>query len=274
MLDVLIHKCRRCGRVLVMDRNDYYLVCTGCGLTKETALSLVSTYKINVSRNFTKVPICQRTYKRINYFNERLARLCNIEPHIQPIPWFIIKMESLNTAKYGDLSVKCTREDVGKVLKSVNVPPHYQFILRSRKYRKNLMTNRRFFNKFMEKWKTIMVRLTGRKTPIPSTDLLNFLRFAFMKLQSRFEDVRHKKKCDKKTKNCDKIHGCLYNFVNYDFLIVKLLQIAELNFGFKNVYNTFKDFLPMLSLTARKVKLRPVFKEMIRPFRWKCPDNE
>lgn len=270
--------CSRCkSDDMSMGKNEFFLVCRSCGLCRNTMLSLRSTYALDMGRVVFEIPsINKKSYQRINYFNERIARLCNNEPFIDDLPWFIIENEALvNSDTYGDLRKKCTREDVAKILRSIRLPKHYQHLLRSRKFKKTNMCKERFFNKYMEKWKTIICRLTGIQSPRPSVDLCKLLRYLFLKLQTPFENIRHKPRCDKKTPNCDKKYGCLYNFINYDFLFAKLLQIIEFNFkGFKGVYYKFKPFLPMLGEKIRNNKLRPLLMKMIKPFGWKCPNNE
>jgi len=126
---------------------------------------------------------------------------------------------------------------------------------------------------FSEKWKTIRKNLTGEKPRIPSKELVDKLKWLFAACQKPFEMNRHAPECDKRSK-CDQYFDCWHNFINYDFIFRKLLQICELKFGFRGVYDLYKEEFILVSKSIRDNKLRPMFKKICLYNEWPCPDNE
>jgi len=135
------------------------------------------------------------------------------------------------------------------------------------------MSKKRFYDKYSEKWKTILWKLTGKRPILPSKELVDKMKFLFGSCQKPFEMFRHCPECDKRQK-CDKYFDCWHNFINYDFVFRKLLQICELHFGFKDVYNLYKDEFILVSKNVREKKLRPMFKKICTQNSWPCPDDE
>jgi len=145
--------------------------------------------------------------------------------------------------------------------------------LRSKKYKRNPMTTTRFYNKFYEKWRTISWVITGKKPRIPHHMLVRRLTFMFDQMQHIFERLRHVDECDGNYE-CDKYYGCKHNFLNYDFVIRKLLQVAELKYGWHKCFDRFKNDFPITSEHIRETQLRPFFKKIADELGWPCPKDE
>lgn len=257
--------CRVCHHHLCIDSRlpANELVCVKCGLVQES---------VNFSPNGPVIP--RKYYQRRFYFSERMSRWCCTEPEIDELSWFIIKDEAYgNPQKYPNIRKKCRRQDVRKILKSIKLPKIFMHRLRSKKYKKNPMTNERFYNKFYEKWRSISWMLTRKKPALPSFLLVKKMIFMFDQMQHIFERIRHVDECDG-SYQCDKYYGCKHNFLNYDFIIRKLLQIAELKFGWHGCFKRFKNDFPVTSKRIRNTQLRPFFKKMADELGWPCPDDE
>lgn len=135
------------------------------------------------------------------------------------------------------------------------------------------MSKKRFYDKYSEKWKTIIWKLSGKMPILPSKKLVDMMKHLFAACQKPWDIFRHVSNCDKRH-NCDLYFDCWHNFINYDFIFRKLLQICELKFGFKDVYDLHKQEFPNVSKKIRDEKLRPMFKKIANYNQWPCPDDE
>jgi hypothetical protein len=257
--------CVTCGGFIVIDHRlgNNEVVCTACGLVQLSPIA-----------SPTSPQLLRKVYERKFYFAERLSRWNCVEPGIDDLSWFIIEDEALgNPEKYKNITRRCTRNDIKKILKSIKIHPIHRYRLRSRKYKRNLMTPSRFYNKFYEKWRSIGWKLTGIQPDIPKVKLVQLINLLFMKIQPIFEQLRHHKECDMRYQ-CDKYFGCKHNFLNYDFVIRKLLQIAEIKYGWNGCYDRYKNDFPITSESIRNNKLRPFFKRIANQLNLPCPNNE
>lgn len=238
------------------------LVCYDCGMVKGPSFQGEVPHYLVVTHH---------TYKRIFYFNERCARWTCTEPSIPQDIWDVIKEESKRDV-YGPIT-KFGRGTVSKILRNVSLPKKVIKKHQSKKFKCNPMSKKRFYDKFFEKWKTICERL-GKKVEIPSMQLVMLIKELFMHTLTPFELNRHSPQCTGKIHNCTKYFGCLQNFLNYDFVFRKLLQVAEIKFGYKDCYNKFKNDFSLVSAKIRDTKLRPIFKKICEYNQWPCPDFE
>jgi len=255
--------CKRCLSNRLGDNLSGDFVCFDCGLVQGLA-------------DFQDQPefayYREKTYKRIFYFNERCSRwMCN-EPKIDPDAWRLI-YTSAKTFLEGRRGGTITREDVNEILRLVEITPETARKMKSEKFKCTLMTKKRFYDKYSEKWKTIAWKLTGQRPVFPSKELVDKMKHLFLACQKPFSIYRHESGCDGRHR-CDHWFQCWHNFINYDFVFRKLLQICELKYEFKNVYKLFKDDFILVSKTIRDNKLRPMFKKICECNQWPCPDDE
>jgi hypothetical protein len=211
----------------------------------------------------------KNTYKRIFYINERCSRWSCTEPSIDPDIWVFIKTESSKEHLYGKIA-DFRRATVSKILKSVKLPVAVIRKHKSKKFKMNNMTKKRFYDKYYEKWKTILERL-GKKVDIPSPQLIENVKFLFKKSLVPFEIFRHAEGCTK-IPNCGRYFGCQRNFINYDYMFRKLLQIASKNHP--GCFEKFKDDFNLVSKKIREQKLRPIFHKICDYNRWPKYDED
>jgi hypothetical protein len=235
------HVCRDCGRV---DRPSYDFEC--------------SIYQLGNNSN---------GYKRWFYFNERCTRWSCCEPRIHPELWDLIKTEAQKESVYGDLSETCNRTVINQILRAIDIPPEVSENHRSKKFKKQLLTKKRFYDKFSEKWKTIRWRLTGTKPIKPHHDLVNQCKVLFLALQDPWEKYRHHSTCDGRRK-CERWFKCLHNFLNYDYVFRVLLRVCEERHGFVGCYGMFKEEFILPSKNIIKNKLKPLMFQMCRELKW------
>lgn len=255
--------CKRCLSNRLGDNLSGDFVCFDCGLVQGQ-----SDFQDQPEFAYFR----EKTYKRIFYFNERCSRwMCN-EPKIDPDAWRLIytSAKGFFTGRRVDI---ITREDVNEILRSVEITPEMARKMKSEKFKCTLMTKKRFYDKYSEKWKTIAWKLTGQRPVFPSKELVDKMKHLFLACQKPFSMFRHEAGCDGRHR-CDHWFQCWHNFINYDFVFRKLLQICELKYEFKNVYRLFKDDFILVSKTIRDNKLRPMFKKICEYNQWPCPDDE
>jgi hypothetical protein len=254
--------CNACGSNRIGDNLKGEYVCFGCGRIMHTILY----GEMDLSTLHLK------TYKRIFYFNERCSRWeCN-EPIIHPTLWELIKTEAGKTKKYPPFR-RFTRATVSKVLRNVKITPEMSTKFQSKKFKMTPLTSKRFYDKHYEKWKTIIWSLNKDTPKLPSNSLVSLLKRLFAEMQRPFELFRHDTACDGRM-YCDKYFDCWHNFMNYDFIFRKLLQIAEIQFHHAHCYKDFKGEFPLVSARIRNTKLRPLFFKIARYNGWPCINDE
>jgi hypothetical protein len=254
------NSCSRCKGGDIGDNGSGEYVCYGCGLV------LGPLFEGQITCAFTLV----KTYKRIFYFNERCSRWSCTEPAISQDIWEVIHATA-REKRFSKLPMR--RDTVGQILRSVKLPGKILKKHRSKKYKKNPLTPKRFYDKYFEKWKTIIGKITGKPQPVPDPSLVRCIKHLFVGCQVPFELYRHVPECDGR-QDCDKYYKCWHNFCNYDFTFRKLLQIAEIKFGYKGCYAKWKDEFPLVSLKVRVKKLRPMFFKIANYNGWPCINDE
>lgn len=249
--------CQRCYSLEVgPDQCGGELVCYKCGLVCRR----IYEGEIDIMALYTP-----KTYKRLFYFNERCKRWRCEEPSIEADILFLLEDEyHSNPSKYTPLC----KGNVSKLLRSVELYPYYQNKFRSVKFKKNLLNRKRFHDKYFEKWKTIIWKLTGHHPPIPDTRLVSTMKRLFKSTQIPFEKFRHSDKCDGRG-SCEKYFDCWHNYMNYDWLMRKLLQIAEIHCGFIGVFEVFKHDFTLVDESIRVRKLHPMWKNICRYLSWR-----
>ncbi len=260
---ILERRCENCnGLEWIVDRGDS--VCGCCGRVQGP--SWLDDFKPS------QLPTDSNSYKRIFYFNERCSRWVCGEPSIPEDIWGLIENEvNGGPTKYGNIRLSCNRELIGRVLRSIKIPNAIKIKYTSKKFKKQPLTEKRFYDKYYEKWKTIRARLTGVKPLRPSHQLVNRVKRLFVASQIPFEKYRHDpENCDGRVK-CDRVFNCKHNFTNYDYAFRIYLQICDDSYGFVNSYETFKDEFPLVSTKVVKTKLRPMFEKICAHNEWKMP---
>ena len=238
--------CGRCGSIKVGLSRNFEYVCFDCGRVHSPS------YEFEITSIIPK----KKTYKRIFYFNERCSRWCCLEPKIADDIWELIYNEAQNP-KYAPIT-NCGREKVSKILRNVSITELMQEKHRSKKFKCNPLTPKRFYDKYFEKWKTISSKLSGKEAVIPPQWLVNEVKRMFAACLHPFELFRHGEDCDGKHR-CDRRCSCIHNILNYDFLFRKYFQIIEIRTRRKGLYARYKDDFPLVSLNIREKKLRPIF---------------
>lgn len=261
---VKAHVCGKCGggRIIPADEFSGEMVCRDCG---RVAFSYLE-YQI------PKEGYCRKTYKRIFYFNERIKRWCCEEPEI---PWdlmLLIRHEASKPKWGGPENIG--RRNIGRILKSVRIPPAFKEKHRSKKFKKTKLTKKRFLHKFYEKWKTICCVISGEETNIPDPGYVACIRHLFLACQIPFDLHKHVERCDGRHR-CEKKFGCWNNFLNYDWVFRKLFQIAELKYTcFKGNYELFKDEFPLISKKIRENKLMPLWRQLCEYNDWPVIEDD
>lgn len=213
------------------------------------------------------------TYQRIFYFNERCSRWFCGEPKIDSDIMEVILEEAKKKESYGDLKRNCNRSLINRILRSVIITPEMSFKHKSNKFKKQPLTQKRFYDKYAEKWKTIRWKLTGVKPLMPSHQLVDHIKKLFVAAQIPFNLYRHHPRCDGRTR-CEKYFKCQHNFTNYDYFFRQALQICDMKYGFKDSYATFKNEFPLVSKKVVASKLRPMFHKICEYNEWPIPTRD
>lgn len=256
-------KCKRvsCGsNQIIIDNGEY--VCRACGLVRGRTFDFDNA--------ITQVGGDSNSYKRRFYFNERCTRWTLAEPKIHPEIWELVRKEASNAERYPDIRTKCNRATISKILRNVNITPQMAERFKSRKFKRQQLTKKRFYDKYFEKWKTIRWKLTGVPPVVPSFALVNQIKALFKACQEPFEKFRHHHKCDGRVR-CEKYFKCWHNFVNYDYTFRIFLQICERDHGFKGAYELFKEEFILASPKIIKKKLRPMMTKFCEYNGWVMP---
>lgn len=254
--------CRRCFSPRLGDGGNGDFLCFDCGLVQGTIFDLAPEWWHYRAK----------TYKRVFYFNERCSRWFCEEPVISDDAWEVIYKTANEYLQKNPIN-RLGRDHVCQILKSVELSDEFMRRNKSQKFKMTLMTKKRFYDKYSEKWKTIVWRLTGKQPRMPPIGLVRLLKDLFAACQRPFEQFKHAPDCDRRY-DCDKFFDCQHNFLNYDYCIRKLLQIAEIKFKWRNAYADFKDEFPLVSKKVRDRKLRPIFQKICDYNRWPCPSDE
>lgn len=253
-------KRKRCsGKHIIIHNGEW--VCKTCGM--------VQGQSYDIEYNPTQFGCDSNTYKRIFYFNERMSRWGCSEPKIPADILDLIRKEAAK-AKYGNVKKNCNRELIGKILRGVVITPELSLKYKSRKFKMQLLTQKRFYDKYFEKWKTIRRTLTGIPPLIPSHQLVEQVKKLFVACQIPFNIYRHHPNCDGRDK-CEKYFPCQHNFTNYDYAIRQFLQLCDTMHGFNGSYDTFKNEFPLVSEKVIKNKLRPMFVNICTYNEWPIP---
>jgi hypothetical protein len=247
-------------------------VCRSCGRVQGP------TYDKNISIQF--LGNNSNGYKRIFYFNERASRWACSEPKIADDIWELIVAEARSTStknpekpKYPGIRKGCNRQLIGKILRNVIISPVLAEKHRSKKFKKQPLTKKRFYDKYYEKWKTIRWKLTGDVPVRPSHQLVECTKSLFVAMQEPFEIYKHHKSCDGR-RNCQKYFKCVHNFLNYDYVFRICLQIAEKKHGFEGAYRLFKEEFTLPTEKILNRKLRPLMASICAYNKWEMPDKD
>lgn len=260
--DYFKHLCRRCFSNHLGDPGSGDFVCFSCRLVQGVIFeSSPEWWQLKT-----------KTYQRVFYFNECCSCWVCEEPRIDDEAWEVIHGASKKFIKRNGVK-RITREVINKILKSVRLTPEFMKKHQSQKFKKTLMSKKRFYDKYSEKWKTISWKLTGKRPRLPPPELVAKVKHLFAACQTPFENFRHADDCDKRG-DCDRVFDCWHNFINYDYVFRKLLQVVELKFNMVDVYSTYKDEFPLVSKKIRDHKLRPMFRRICLYNQWPCPDDE
>jgi hypothetical protein len=257
------HICRNCNSDRIGDNSCGDYVCFSCGRTHSSTV-------LDASPEWWQ--LWNKTYQRVFYFNERCSRWVCDEPKIDSDAWEIIHASAISYIKANSIT-RITREVISKVLKSVRLSKEFCEKHKSQKFKKTLMSTKRFYDKYSEKWKTITWKLTGVRPRFPPMELVTLIKNLFAERQRPFETYRHAADCDHRV-NCDRYFDCWHNFINYDFMFRKFLQIAEIKFGWHGAFETYKEEFPLVSKKIRDKKLRPLFAKICEYNNWTCPQDE
>lgn len=256
-------QCKRCKSYRIGQDNGSH-VCFDCGLHVGQVVQFQPCINDFVRK--------KNSYKRQFYFNERISRWKCEEPVIHYELLALIKKEA-EKKKYGNLRKKCRRRTIIDILRNVHLTEEMQEKHRSKKFLKSKLTQKRFFNKYSEKWKSIRSILSKKKPLIPSQELVDKMKVLFIGTEEPFEDLRHVPECDGRAR-CTRYFKCWHNFINYDFLFRKFLQLCEVLYGFNDCYELFKHEFPLVSKDLRDRKLRPMWFKVCQYNGWPKIEDE
>ncbi len=258
-------KCKNCESYQIIEDNGEF-VCRSCGRVHSCCYDFdTSLLRLGNDSN---------GYKRCFYFNERCSRWACVEPEIHDDIWEVIHEEALNEERYGKITANnCNRALIAKILRNVKITKELSVKHKSTKFKRQLLTKKRFYDKYFEKWKTIRWKLTGQKPLLPSNQLVRKVKELFAAAQEPFERHRHHQKCDGRP-NCCRYFKCWHNFINYDYTIRTFLQICDQKYGFVNSYELFKEEFPLASEKIVRKKLRPMMTKICIDNGWKMPEND
>ena len=203
--------CAYCvdGGYVVADRDTGFYTCVTCGMVDgdDQVVSFVGSLPTHIRNSI---------YRRQHHWNERMSQWSGTEPAI-PDDLFALVVREASKEKYPKTY---GQETIRAILRAVNVPARLAEKYRSKKFKKNAFTS---MVKLGEKWRTIQSRL--RKAPLvaPARELVRKMSDGFARLQTGFETIRHTKNC-KGGYKCHWVHKCRHNFINYNYVIVKLLE--------------------------------------------------
>lgn len=259
-------RCAKCQSYQIIEYNGER-VCRSCGRIHSICFDFDT---FGVSQKLTG-----SGYHRGFYFNERVSRWACGEPPIDDDIWQIILEETTRNGHiYGTINADtCNRTLIGKILRNVVITKEMALKHQSKKFKCQLLTKKRFYDKYYEKWKTIRWRLTGAKPLLPSHQLVNTVKQLFVAAQEPFERHRHHWKCDGRPK-CGRYFKCWHNFINYDYTIRIFLQICDQRYGFTNAYELFKDEFTLASKKIITNKLRPMMQKICNDNGWKMPEKD
>lgn len=256
-------KCKRCQSLqIIVDNGEF--VCRSCGLVRGRTFDF--------DNSVGRLGGDSNSYKREFYFNERCSRWVMVEPGIDSVMWETIYKEAMRS-KYGDVRKRCNRALISKILRNVKITPQMAEQFRSRKFKRQALTPKRFYDKYFEKWKTIRWKLTGVTPVTPSPALVNRIKLLFKACQEPFEKYRHHHKCDGRQR-CEKYFKCWHNFLNYDYTFRIFLQICERDYGFTGCYEMFKEEFILPSAKIIQKKLRPMMAKFCAYNNIAMPDKD
>lgn len=104
----------------------------------------------------------------------------------------------------------------------------------------------------------------------PNFALGEVMKRLFGATQEPFELFRHHESCDGRQR-CEKYFPCQHNFLNYDYTMRWLLQLAESKYGFQGCYKMFKNEFPLASKKVVEGKLRPMRDRICAYNGWDIP---
>jgi len=212
-------------------------------------------------------------YNRIFYCHERCRRWECCEPTIHPDFKELILEEAFRPGKYPDIRRNCSRETVGRILRSVNISPELAEKHRSTKFKRLPMTKKRFYDKHYEKWKTIRWMITGIQPLTPCPKLVEATKGLFRAVQKPFQQHRHAEGCDGRW-GCERYFGCMHNFPSMDMFFRYALQLCDTMKGFEGAYERFKHEFPPVSEEIIKTKIRPLMEKMCKDNGWPMPEHD
>lgn len=272
-------RCTRCNGLRFVEEEGFK-TCMDCGRVNGSQAMVTKDGKGHEISDSIGVAIAARNspaYQRKFYFNERCSRWSCNEPSIPKDLMKLIKREAFSKdsqgqPKYPEVKTKCNRKLINKILGNVDLPKRMVKKHRSKKFRKTLFTNKRLYDKFSEKWKTIRWHLTGIKPLFPSPGLVEFMKRFFCQIQLVWEQVRHDPACNGRA-GCEKYFNCLHNFIHYDYIFRWGLQRAERT-GYTGAFDLFKEEFPLPSKKVVETKLRPIRDKMCKKNGWEIPQYD
>ena len=200
------------------------------------------------------------TYKRIFHFNERLTQLNMCEP---PMP---LELFGLLAGTYKELYEQkrigtpdeLDKKAVSKLCCSIELDEEYKEKYRSKKFKQNPHND---MKRYREKWISIRAFLGGYKPPKLTAEQLFEIRRLFMQIEAPFQEIRHVPSCDRKDKKCHLSKGCRYTMLNYNYILVQLLN-------FMGLYETYAPWLPQLSTPRKVASLNWYWKKICEKLNW------
>lgn len=210
-----LHCCQHCGSTrLERCTNEganvpYYSSCESCGVVQESGFGFGDTDYYRAVR-----PVSN--YRRIHHWHERISQLCLLESQI-PDDQFLQIAEKLCDGTYQYIN----KDVIRTVLRSLDM------------------------QLYIEKWLSIVHRVTGVSPPRPGPTLLIQLDRLFQDLQRPFVQYRTEGR---------------KNFLNYNFVFTRLFQ--HLNCP------QFGMFFPLIKSKQKMRQLDETWTQMVSSIGW------
>lgn len=237
-----------CGCLLhPVQTRDGDSVCFACGWVLDSGLAAFT---------FDDVGRTHRTYFGYNplfHLNERIANLNCSDPHLPDDLFALVNVAH----SCGDFPTDGSlwHGHIGKILRSIIVPPELQEKYRGRRYTCSALTD--MCRKFHERWITLRFRLTGIRPPRLDPHVIKGLQQRLIGFISPWNKLRHTGEC-KGGLRCHKRYKCRFKLPDCALLIWLFLTDYDPTAKLAELYAPFLFYngkSPMETTSERMLQL-------------------
>jgi hypothetical protein len=233
------------------------MVCVGCGLVLAD-----DAYRIDVSTPAHGQTVSWHkasSYKYIFHWNERMAQLNCTDPDIPEAFWVCI-LRGWTMYGYQWRGGRLNKNRIRKLLELVDSSPWCKNHLKKLGPKK---ANISLKKKYLERWVTIIYRLTGIRPPPMTSEFIVEMEKRLFMLCYHFQFVRHAEECDGNGWKCHHKYACRHNLPNYNFMMRQF--ILDIYHSDKVKWAWIKKYLrylPTLKTESRKRKLIEIWNKL------------